>query len=67
LWAGIITFIGVALLVLIGTLFGQTSLLGANVASRVLVVPLANLLLAGLFGPLFVRLVDGDTSAFRFS
>lgn len=67
LWAGIITFIGVALLVLIGTLFGQTSLLGANVASRVLVVPLANLILAGLFGPLFVRLVDGDTAALRFS
>ncbi|MCZ6455971.1 MAG: rod shape-determining protein MreD [Actinobacteria bacterium] len=67
LWAGILTLIGVVLLVLIGTLFGQTSLLGANVASRLLVVPLANLLLAGLAGPLFVRLVDGDTTAFRFS
>lgn len=67
LWAGILTLFGVVLLVLIGTLFGQTSLLGANVASRLLVVPLANLLLAGLAGPLFVRLVDGDTTAFRFS
>jgi rod shape-determining protein MreD len=67
LWAGILTLIGVVLLVLIGTLFGQTSLLGPSVASRILVVPLANLLLAGLAGPLFVRLVDGDTTAFRFS
>jgi rod shape-determining protein MreD len=67
LWAGILTLIGVVLLVLIGTLFGQTSLLGPSVASRILVVPLANLLLGGLAGPLFVRLVDGDATAFRFS
>jgi len=67
LWAGILTLIGVLLLVLIGTLFGQTSLLGPDVASRLLVVPLANLVLAGLLGPLFVRIVDGDTTAFRYS
>lgn len=67
LWAGILTLIGVLLLVLIGTLFGQTSLLGSDVASRLLVVPLANLFLAGLLGPLFVRIVDGDTTAFRYS
>jgi rod shape-determining protein MreD len=67
LWAGILTLIGVILLVLIGTLFGQTSLLGPDVASRLLVVPLANLVLAGLLGPLFVRIVDGDTTAFRYS
>lgn len=67
LWTGILTLIGVVLLVLIGTLFGQTSLLGPNVASRMLVVPLANLLLGGLLGPLFVRLVDGDATAIRFS
>jgi len=66
-WTGILTLIGVVLLVLIGTLFGQTSLLGPNVASRMLVVPLANLLLGGLLGPLFVRLVDGDATAIRFS
>jgi rod shape-determining protein MreD len=67
LWAGILTLIGVLLLVLIGTLFGQTSLLGPDVASRLLVVPLTNLVLAGLLGPLFVRIVDGDTTAFRYS
>ena len=67
LWVGILTLIGVVLLVLIGTLFGQTSLLGPNAARLILVVPLANLLLGGLLGPVFVRLVDGNTTAFRFS
>ncbi len=67
LWAGILSLVGVLLLVLIGTLFGQSSLLGPNVASRILVVPLANLLLAAVFAPLFVRVVDGDTTALRFS
>jgi len=67
LWVGILTLIGVVLLVLIGTLFGQTSLLGPNVTRLILVVPLANLLLGGLLGPVFVRLVDGSTTAFRFS
>ncbi len=67
LWGGILSLIGVLLLVLIGTLFGQTSLLGPDVASRLLAVPLTNLVLAGLFGPVFVRVVDGDTTAFRYS
>lgn len=67
LWAGALTLIGVLLLVLIGTLFGQTSLLGPNVSSRLFVVPLANLVVGGLIGPVFVRIVDGDTTALRFS
>lgn len=67
LWAGLLTFAGVVLLLLIGTLFGQTSLLGPDVTSRMLVVPLVNLFLAALFAPLFVRLIDGDSTALRFS
>lgn len=67
LWAGLLTLVGVVLLVVIGTLFGQTSLLGPGFASEIFVVPLANLIVAGLLAPLFVRLVDGDTTAFRFS
>lgn len=66
-WAGLLSFLGVGLLVLIGTLFGQTSLIGPDVVTRILVVPLANLLLAAALAPLFVRLVDGNTMAFRFS
>ena len=67
LWAGILSLLGVLLLVLIGTLFGQSSLLGPDVVNRILIVPLANMLFAALFAPLFVRLVDGDTTALRFS
>ena len=67
LWAGFITFVGVVVLVLVGTLFGQTNLLGPDVETRVIVVPLANMLVAGLIAPAFVRLIDGDKTAFRFS
>ena len=67
LWTGVLSLLGVILLVLIGTVFGQTSLLGPDVGTRLLVVPIANLVLAALFAPLFVRLVDGDTTALRFT
>ncbi len=67
LWVGILSLIGVLLLVLLGTLFGQNSLLGPNVVNRIFIVPLANLLLAAVFAPLFVRVVDGDATALRFS
>ena len=67
LWAGVISLIGVVLLVVIGTLFGQSTLLGPEVFDRVLVVPIANMLLAAMFAPVFVRLVDGDATAFRYS
>lgn len=66
-WAGLITFAGVVLLVTIGTLFGQTNLLGPGVGTHIFVVPLANLLIAGIVAPVFVRLVDGDATAFRFT
>jgi len=67
LWAGLLSFTGVVLLLLIGTLFGQTSLLGPDVTSRLFVVPLVNLALAAVFAPLFVRMIDGDTTALRLS
>ena len=67
LWAGVISLIGVVLLIVIGTLFGQSTLLGPEVFDRVLVVPIANMLLAAMFAPVFVRLVDGDATAFRYS
>lgn len=67
IWAGAHTLLGVLLLVLVGTLFGQTNLLGPDVGVRILVVPLTNTLLAGIGAPAFVRLVDKDSTAFRFS
>lgn len=67
IWAGVLTLVGVVMLVLVGTLFGQTSLLGPNLTQKVLIVPLANLVIAVLVAPLFVRIVDGDPTAVRFS
>ncbi len=66
-WAGVLSLLGVALLMLVGTLFGQASLMGSDILSRLVLVPLANLVLASLLAPLFVRLVDRDTTAFRYT
>lgn len=66
IWAGLLTFLGVVSLVVIGTLFGQTSLLGPDVVSRMFLVPVVNLFLAAILGPMVVRLVDRDPTALRF-
>lgn len=67
LWAGLITFGGVVLLLLIGTLFGQTVLLGEGVIDLLILVPVANLILTWIFAPLVVRLIDRDKTAFRYA
>ncbi|MDP9143450.1 MAG: rod shape-determining protein MreD [Actinomycetota bacterium] len=66
IWAGVLTLLAVVMLILIGTLFGQVSLLGESAVSRMILVPLANLAVAGLLAPTFVRLVDRDTTALRY-
>jgi len=66
IWSGLLTLVGIVLLILIGTLFGQVSLLGENAVSRMILVPLANLAVAGLLAPSFVRLVDRDPTALRY-
>jgi rod shape-determining protein MreD len=66
LWAGMLTLAGVVLLILVGTLFGQTVVLGEGVIDRLFLVPIANFILALLFAPSFVRLVDRDSTAFRY-
>ena len=67
LWAGLLTFAGVVLLLTLGTLFGQTVLLGDGVVDLLVLVPLANILLAWIFAPLVVRLIDRDSTAFRYA
>jgi rod shape-determining protein MreD len=67
LWAGLLTFGGVVLLVTVGTLFGQSVLLGDGVIELLLFVPLANMVLAWIFAPLMVRLIDRDATAFRYA
>ena len=66
LWAGLLTLAGVVLVILVGTLFGQTVLLGEGVLDQLFLIPIANAVLAWIFGPLFVRLVDRDSTAFRY-
>lgn len=67
IWAGMLTLAGVVLLVLVGTLFNQTVLLGEGVLDRLYLVPLANALLAFVLAPLFVRLIDRDPTALRYA
>jgi len=67
LWAGLLTFGGILLFGLVGTLFGEGTLLGSDVVSRMFVVPIANTILAAATAGLFVRLVDRDATAFRFT
>ena len=67
LWTGLLTLAGVILLVLIGTLFGESSLLGEHVRSRIFLVPLANMVIAALVAPTIVRLVNGDRTSFRYA
>ncbi|MDX1467979.1 MAG: rod shape-determining protein MreD [Acidimicrobiia bacterium] len=67
LWAGGLTLLTVVLLVLIGLLFGEASVLGSQVMERLITIPLANALLAALLGPVLVRAVDRDTTALRFT
>ncbi|HJQ77359.1 MAG TPA: rod shape-determining protein MreD [Acidimicrobiia bacterium] len=67
LWAGMLTFGGVVLLLLVGTLFGQRVLLGEGVVDLLILVPLANLILSSIFAPIVVRLIDRDPTAFRYA
>jgi rod shape-determining protein MreD len=67
LWVGLLSFGGVVLLLLVGTLFGQTVLLGEGVLDLLLLVPLANAVLAWIFAPMIVRFIDRDKTAFRYA
>lgn len=63
IWAGLLTLVGVLAILLIGTLFGQSTLLGSGTQWEILLVPLANTVVAILVAPSFVRLVDGERSS----
>ncbi len=67
LWVGFLTLMGVVLLVLIGTLFGDATLLGDGALGRVFGVPLVNMAVAALVAPSVVRLINGDRSSFRYA
>jgi rod shape-determining protein MreD len=67
LWAGMVTLAGVVLLIVVGTLFGQTVLLGEGVVDRLFLVPLTNFILTLIVAPTFVRVIDRDSTAFRYA
>lgn len=67
MWAGVLSLAGAILLYLVGTLFGQSILLGDGVVDLLLAVPISNAVLALMFGPIVVRLIDRDTTAFRYA
>lgn len=67
LWTGLLTFAGIVILALVGTLFGEGTLLGSNVVSRMFLIPIANTILAAATAGIFVRVVDRDATAFRFT
>lgn len=67
IWVGLLTFGGVLLLLVVGTLFGQTVLLGEGLVGLLLLVPVANMILAWIFAPLVVRLVDRGSTTYGFA
>lgn len=57
-WSGVMTFIGVVLLLTVGTLFGQFDFGAGEAIRRMLLVPLFNLVLAFVATPVIARLLE---------
>ncbi len=66
-WVGGLTLFAVVLLLIIGLLFGEASVFGSDVIETLIATPVANAVLAALAGPLFVRIIDRDATALRFT
>lgn len=58
-WVGLLTLVGVALFLLVGTLFGQGGLVTTGLGRRIVFVPLTNLAMSFLVAPLLNRLIGG--------
>ena len=61
LWAGAVTLFGVALLLLLGTLFDQIGLTGGEALRRLLLVPVLNFVAALVISPLTGRMLESGT------
>ena len=59
-WVGLLTFGGVALFLILGTLFGQGGLIGTGLGRRIVFVPVTNMALSFLVTPMLSRLLNGD-------
>ena len=58
-WAGLMTLIGVAAILVVGTLFGQLAMGFEQAGRRLFLVPLFNAGIAVLLSPLSSRILDG--------
>lgn len=59
LWVAALTLAGVALFLVVGTLFGQGGLISTGLGRRLIFVPLSNLVLSFAVAPLMNRLIRG--------
>jgi rod shape-determining protein MreD len=57
LWVGLVSLFGVALLLVLGTLFGQFGLSGGEAMRRLILVPIFNFVTALVLSPVSVRLM----------
>ncbi|MEX2279261.1 MAG: rod shape-determining protein MreD [Acidimicrobiia bacterium] len=62
-WAGMMTLVGIATVLLVGTLFGQFSMGFSQAGRRLLLVPLFNAAIAVVLAPFTTRLLDGRRGA----
>lgn len=57
IWVGVVSLVGVALLLVVGTLFGQLGLSGGEAMRRLILVPVFNMLTALVLSPFTMRLM----------
>jgi len=66
IWVGAMTLVGIATILLVGTIFGQLAMGFGEAIRRVLLVPLFNAGIALLLSPFTSRLLDGRRGVIGF-
>jgi rod shape-determining protein MreD len=65
-WVGLMTLVGIATILLVGTLFGQIGMGFGQASRRLLLVPLFNAGIALVLSPFTSRLLDGRRGVIGF-
>lgn len=66
LWAALMTLVGIGMILLVGTLFGQVTMDFSEAARRLLLVPVFNAGIALVLSPFTSRLLDGRRGVMGF-
>lgn len=66
LWAAAMTLVGIAVIFVVGTLFGQGDMAVGEALRRLLLIPSFNFVIALLLSPLTTRLLDGRPGVIGF-